>query len=121
MRIRVFARRANPAIDKPILRKSIAYGAEQVSEGRADWIDSNDPTQGIIAREMLRLGEKAQPIVQVGTVTLDPGSTLWQFRATGELKSVRVLSPKNANHPSIAAIREGWDWQNGDAQLAASV
>ena len=59
MRIPVFARRSNPAIDRPIIRKSVSYAEAQVSDRLADWVDVNDKRRGIIAREYLpRTGDR---------------------------------------------------------------
>lgn len=61
----MFARRSNPSVDKPILRKKMAYLRGQVRSGVADWIDPFDPRKGIIAREMLHFGERAIPVETV--------------------------------------------------------
>jgi hypothetical protein len=57
MRVRVFARGSNPAIDPPNQRKSISYASEEVEFGRADWVDRADPAQGIVCRAILYSGE----------------------------------------------------------------
>lgn len=49
----MFARRSNPSIDPPIVRKSFAYVLQQIQDGLADWVDPSDAKQGIIARELL--------------------------------------------------------------------
>lgn len=67
MRIPVFARRSNPAIDKPILRKNLSYGEEQVRFGVAEWVDPLDPSKGIVALEMLLSGRS---FVRVETVSI---------------------------------------------------
>ena len=74
MRIPVFARRSNPAISRPILRKSLAYAEEQVRFGSADWVDSLDHAKGIIAREMLPSGKMFVPAetVSVSKAILPP-------------------------------------------------
>jgi hypothetical protein len=61
MRIPVFARGANPAIDRPNVRKSESYGQEEVDAGRADWIDLNDYSKGILCRAFLYSGEVLKP------------------------------------------------------------
>lgn len=61
MRIPVFARRANPCVDRPILRKSESYANEQIQWGRATWVDPEDPRKGIICREVLYFGERLTP------------------------------------------------------------
>ena len=68
----MFARRTNPAIDKPILRKNIGYGEEQVRSGLADWVSSGDHSKGIIAREMLRSGKCFLPVETVSVSTALP-------------------------------------------------
>ena len=47
MRIRIFASDANPAIDKFLLKKPVAYCEQEVSEGRARPLKLNDITAGI--------------------------------------------------------------------------
>ena len=63
MRIPVFARGSNPAIDRRILVKSRFYAEQEVREGRADWVDSSDPRKGIICRELLRFGPRELPML----------------------------------------------------------
>ena len=88
MRIPVFARGANPSIDRFILKKSVAYVEQQVEEGRADWVDVADPRKGIICRELLYFGERRQfqpepvkrgvlpPIEAPGTKFISPRTAL---------------------------------------------
>jgi hypothetical protein len=64
MRFPVFARRANPSVEKPILHKSKTYVFEQVASGRADWVDPSQPKRGIIARETLYFGPRELRIVE---------------------------------------------------------
>jgi hypothetical protein len=47
MRISVFAIDANPAIDTPMIRKSLTYCETEVAADRASWIDLNDVKKGI--------------------------------------------------------------------------
>src|SRR6266536_5127778 len=61
MRIPVFARGSNPAIDRPNQRKSESYGVAEVEAGRADWVDPQDHARGILCREFLYSGEKLKP------------------------------------------------------------
>lgn len=49
----MFSRGSNPSIDRPILRKSEAYAAQQVEDFRADWVDPSDHAKGILCRELL--------------------------------------------------------------------
>lgn len=57
MRIPVFARGSNPAVDQPNQRKSESYGREEVDAGRADWIDPADHSKGIRCRAFLYSGQ----------------------------------------------------------------
>jgi hypothetical protein len=57
----VFARGANPAIDRPNVRKSVSYAAEEVAAGRADWVDLHDHSKGVVCREFLYRGEMLKP------------------------------------------------------------
>jgi hypothetical protein len=58
MRIPVFARGSNPAIDRRIQKKSLSYATGEVEAGRADWVDPADPAKGIICREFLYSGQR---------------------------------------------------------------
>lgn len=58
MRIPVFARGSNPAIDHRLVSKSLAYGTAEVEAGRADWVDPNDHSRGILCREFLYSGQQ---------------------------------------------------------------
>lgn len=101
MRIPVFARRSNPLVDAPILRKSLKYVTEQVQSGRATWVDPDDPAQGILCRETLYFGEREIPVETVNPSNLPV-----------ELPGLRFIPPKSytETHPSPLAIREQWDW-----------
>ena len=61
MRIPVFSRGSNPAIDRPNVRKSETYGEEEVLAGRADWIDPDNHAKGILCRAFLYSGEMLKP------------------------------------------------------------
>ena len=61
MKISVYARGSNPAVDRHIQRKSLSYCERQVKEALADWVDPSDPTKGILCREFLAFGEKLTP------------------------------------------------------------
>lgn len=86
MRIPVFARRSNPSVDRPFLKKSLFYVTEQVNAGRADWVDPARPEKGIICRELLYFGEPAQRVETVAISKL--GFT------TGEIPGLRWVGPK---------------------------
>jgi hypothetical protein len=109
MRIPVFARRANPAIDPPILRKSRFYAEQQVAEGRADWIDYNDPRKGIMCRELLHFGTRETP--KEGTT----GNLDFDW---AELPGIKFVPPKMEQNPTlprleVASLTESaprWDW-----------
>lgn len=103
MRIPVFARRANPAVDRPIQRKSKFYADGEVAAGRADYIDPANPVKGIICRELLYFGERK--------LQAEPDDCPNAFRANGELRGVKFIPPPNDPRLAIlAAIRAGWDW-----------
>ena len=108
MKFPVFARRSNPAVDRPILRKSRAYVEEQVNRGAAFWVDSCDPRKGIMARDMLHFDLKALPQLE---------SRLEYFPA--ELPGVYFQQPKTSSQPSFLSIREGWDWADVECPLFA--
>lgn len=57
----MFARGSNPAVDRPNQRKSLSYGTEEVLAGRADWIDPNDHSKGIVCRAFLYSAEYLKP------------------------------------------------------------
>lgn len=61
MRIPVFARGSNPAIDRRLVTKSLAYATEEVECGRADWVNPQDHSQGILCRAFLYSGEYLKP------------------------------------------------------------
>lgn len=85
MRFPIFARRANPSIDAPILRKSKSYVEAQVADYLAQWVDPNDKTKGIICRELLNFGPpKALP--QQTSASLPPV----------ELPGIHFEEPKSA-------------------------
>jgi len=108
MRIPVFARRANPRFDKPILRKNISYGEQQVLSGLAEWVDYFDHSQGIIALEMLPSGKVLETISIESTAL-----------PRAELPGLRFQPPKDDAKPTMGAIREGWDWQHEPALMTA--
>jgi hypothetical protein len=58
MRVRVFSRGSNPAIDSPIQRKSLTYASGEVENGRADWVDRDNPAKGIVCRAFLYSGQQ---------------------------------------------------------------
>lgn len=101
MRFPVFARRANPSVDPPILRKSKSYVEQQVAEGRADWVDPADPHKGILCRELLYFGErelKAEP------------ADLSVFSPI-ELPGIRYVPPDtDPKAYSAQNARLGWNW-----------
>jgi hypothetical protein len=101
MRFPVFARRANPAIDLPIVRKKSTYLELQVREGLADWVDPCDPAKGIIAREYLPSGKAQAP---------DPVAVESLNMPRAELPGVRYVPPASDPRPRISSVRAGWDW-----------
>ncbi len=79
MRIPVFARGSNPAIDRPNQRKSGTYGFEEVDAGRADWIDPNDHSKGILCRAFLYSGQTLTPAQPEQVVKLSRRNSLPPF------------------------------------------
>ena len=53
MRYPVFSKGSNVRVDKPIVRKKMAYLEAQVASFVADWVDEGDHSRGIVAREFL--------------------------------------------------------------------
>lgn len=94
MRIPVFARGSNPAVDRAILRKSESYCNQQVDSGRADWIDDNDHAKGIVCRELLYFGPR-----EIRVETVDP-----KHVGLAEVPGVRFVYRREVN-PLIAAVR----------------
>ena len=95
----MYPRRGDPAVDRPILRKSKAYIDQQVAAGLAEYVDQRDPRKGIICREMLFFGSRPLP---------DSPARPDYFPA--ELPGLRFQQPPTSTLPSMAAIRARWDW-----------
>lgn len=98
MRFPIFSHRANPIIDKPILRKKLAYIEELISDRRAFWIDPAQRQLGVMLRARLLLTRDAyETAVESG-----PRSgfdTAWGIRQSGfagplvwQLKSEAVVA-----------------------------
>jgi hypothetical protein len=100
MRIPVFARRSNPSVDRPILRKNLIYCQTQVEEGLADWVNLGDPSRGIIAREYLPSGKVLLPELVDETLELP----------SLELPGLKFVPPATDTRPRVAILRAGWDW-----------
>jgi hypothetical protein len=83
MRIPVFARGSNPAIDPPIQRKSESYGLAEVEAGRADWVDSNDHTRGILCHAFLYSGQTLEPAGPEELTKLTLGNALPPLEVSG--------------------------------------
>lgn len=109
MRIPVFARRANPAFDRPILKKSLNYVTEQVESGRATWVDPLDPAKGILCREVLYFGERAIPVETVSVCDIP---------LSDKAMGLKFIPPKMAQNPTLPRVQsenllaacERWDW-----------
>ena len=85
MRVPVFARGRNPAIDRPNQRKSLSYATEEVNAGRADWVNPDDHAQGIVCRAFLYSGEKLQPARPEQITRLSLRSALPPLEVSGTL------------------------------------
>jgi hypothetical protein len=105
MKFPVFAKGAEPSIDRRIQRKSMSYITEEVTRGRADWVDSADRRKGIICREMLWLGLKPlapepeclSPMRGAeipGIIFKEPASAAWRKDPASRALSVRFLPPE---------------------------
>lgn len=108
MRIPVFARRTNPSIDRPILRKNIGYAKAEVAAFRADWVNPEDLSKGILCREMIRSERKLQP---------DPEPETGQWIGA-EIPGLRFVPPARERNPLISRLLTNslpmsasqWDW-----------
>lgn len=78
----------------------MSYLESQVKTGLADWVDACNPGKGIIAREMLQFGARPLPELPL---------TAPQY-CLGELPGLKFIPPKTDTRPSIAFVREAWDW-----------
>jgi hypothetical protein len=58
MRISVFGRGSNPAVDRHIQRKSLTFAIDEVAAGRAHWVSFDDQSRGIICRQLIHFGER---------------------------------------------------------------
>jgi hypothetical protein len=99
----VFARRANPRVDPPILRKSKSYVEDQVRSGLADLVDPTDLRKGIICRETLYFGEREFRPVEKEQADNMPH---------GEIPGVRFVGPRNPIPHFVSSVgpNSGWDW-----------
>lgn len=118
MRIPVFARGANPRVDRPFLKKSESYAEGEVLAGHADWLDPDDHTKGILCRELLYFGPRPTRVETVHLADLELEHDL------AELPGLRFVYDRERN-PTIPSIQierllsaaPGWDWS---AEAAAS-
>jgi hypothetical protein len=110
MRIPVFARGANPRVDRFILKKNFNYCSDQVDLGRADWVDPHDARKGIIAREVLFFGERTVP-QKSDEASFNP------FFAGGELRGIVFIDPNPARNHEVMR----WHWENSQRQLSAQI
>ena len=108
MKFPVFSRRSNPAVDRPIVRKSRSYVEDQIARKRAVWVDPSDARKGIVCCEMLFFGNRPLPT---------PPSRPDYFPA--ELPGLRFQQPATSALPSMAAIRANWDWSREQVPLYA--
>lgn len=106
MRIPVFSRGSNPRVDRPILRKSLCYGLEQVENRLADWVDPIDPGKGIIARELLPSGK---------AVAAEPEKVQC---LTDKALGIKVIPAKMDKNPTLPRLKYeslvnasvNWEW-----------
>lgn len=106
MRFPVFRRGADPRSERPILRKSKSYVEDQVDHGRADWVDDDDHSKGIICRERIYVGPREIPVETVDVSSIPPDAGL------------KYIPPKSWKNPDIARVHrqtmiaasQSWDW-----------
>src|SRR5690348_4359903 len=82
MRFPIFSHRSNPAIDKPILRKKLAYIEELIVNRQGVWIDPAQKHLGIMLRAQLLLTRDHY----TSTLERAAGSgfdTAWSIRQSG--------------------------------------
>lgn len=80
MRLPVFSRDSNPAIDPFLCKKSAFYVESLIASGMALWVDSSDKSKGCIGIGMLRLRHEVDPM----TLTAGSGyDTAWGIRPSG--------------------------------------
>jgi len=82
MRFPIFGCRSNPAIDKPILRKKLAYIEELISDHRAFWIDANQKYLGVMLRAKLLLTRDGYERA-INTPAGSGFDTSWAIRQSG--------------------------------------
>ena len=102
MRFPVFAPRSNPSVSRPILRKSKTYVAEQVESGRADWVDSEDQSKGILCRELLNFGPKLE--------IASPAP----YMPVLELPGLKFIPPPNQTPFALKV----WHWIHSENEIA---
>lgn len=90
MNISVFARGSNPAVDRHIQRKSESFCAIEVNAGRADWVNPDDHSRGIICRDFLYFGEKVSPAQPEQLSKLTLRNALPPIEVRGGLDSSRT-------------------------------
>lgn len=101
VRIPVFTKHSNPAIDPPILRKSPSYVKTLVSTGEADWYDASDETKGVIMRSRRGSVEEVNRMSMMAAGTMRSawgvtesgygGPLCWQMRRTRTVLAVTSL------------------------------
>ena len=92
MAIPIFSHQANPAVDRPLLRKKRAYVEELVESGRAHYLDADNKFLGVVLRARVLDSAKdsierpagsgfdsAWHIMQSGWA----GPLVWQLRTQG--------------------------------------
>lgn len=97
MRYPIFSSRSNPAIDRPILRKKLAYCEELAADRRGYWIDPNQKHLGIMLRaKLLQTRDMYQSAVE--TPAGSGFDSAWSLRISGyagplvwQLKSSAVI------------------------------
>jgi len=80
LRAPIFAKYSNPAIDLPIIKKSIAHCEREVSALLADWVNPADHKAGIICRSMFRRDPHEASLNRIAGSGFD---TAWHIQQSG--------------------------------------
>lgn len=102
MRIPIFARGANPSVDRRIQLKRESYCLAEVVAGRADWVNEGDCSQGILCRAFLYRGETIGPaaVIKIKKFSVGPGEV-----ADARFRQPSAVAWQKLHGPSARALR----------------
>ncbi len=106
----MYPRGANPRTARRILRKTYYYAAKEVAEYRADWVNPDDPREGIVPREYL-------PSEKIYAALPDENERLSELGPPPEA-GLKFIPPPMEKNPLIARVQSEpvmlaarcWDW-----------